>query len=91
MLLATKALYAAGVVGGDDAAEIIRYGAKSRKPLLRVVSAAAAESLSPEMAESVLKPLLKSRDAGIKKWAKHTTKSQNALRSRSAKAPRAAP
>lgn len=64
-----KAIYAAALVGGPAAAEIVDRGARSRKPNLRISAANASVHLPQSDAEPIVVRLLRSKDAGIRKTA----------------------
>lgn len=68
--LATKATYAAGRIGGSDAADLLQEASQSSHPELRVAAAGAVGGeLSAEAAADVLRPLVCDDDPGVRKLA----------------------
>lgn len=69
-MLASKAAYAAGVIGGAQAAETVLEAARSDEVTVRVAAAAAAANLDAGPASEVLESLVGDSDPGVRKVAR---------------------
>lgn len=67
--LASKAVYLASMISGNDAAPILEKAARHPDPTLRVAAAAGLRNLDPEHAERGVDPLLEDDDASVRKVA----------------------
>jgi HEAT repeat protein len=67
--LASKAVYLASQIGGDQAMPILEQATASPAPALRVAAAAATRNLEQSRAEPALDPLLRDVDPGVRKVA----------------------
>jgi len=83
-MLASKAAYAAGVIGTPAAVTVLEHAARSAVPAVRVAAAAAVGELTPELGAGVLLELLADGDSGVRRQALSSTggRSDPALRSR---------
>lgn len=68
-MLASKAVYLAGLIGGDQASEVIVAAAHRNDAAVRVAAASSTEHLSDEAAERVLVGLVIDSDPGVRKIA----------------------
>jgi HEAT repeat protein len=68
-MLATKAVYLAGLVHDERAAKLVEEAASADDPRVRVAAAAAARNVETERASGVLAPLVADDDAGVRKVA----------------------
>ncbi len=69
-MLASKATYAASLVGDGAAFEIILAAAQSDEVLVRVAAAGAARNLTTEHNSVVLETLVQDQDPGVRKVAR---------------------
>ena len=69
-MLASKAAYAASVIGGAQAAETVLEAARSDDASVRVAAAAAAANLEASQASNVLETLVGDSDPGVRKVAR---------------------
>ena len=69
VMLASKAAYAAGLVGGERATALLRQAAGHREAALRVAAASAVARLPSARAAPILEALLSDRDLGVRKVA----------------------
>jgi hypothetical protein len=69
-MLASKAAYAAGLVGGDGATAAVAHAAEHHDPVVRVAAAAAAANLTSPAASDVLETLVVDVDPGVRKVAR---------------------
>ncbi|MCB5169214.1 HEAT repeat domain-containing protein [Streptomyces bambusae] len=69
LMLATKAVYAASLLDGDQGGDVVEGAARSGEPLLRVAAAGAAVNLPAEAAVGVLGELVADPDPGVRKVA----------------------
>jgi HEAT repeat protein len=76
-LLAAKATYLAGLLDVEGSFRVIETASKSRKPALRAAAAAAAGKLTAKTPVPVLKRLLRSRTAAVRRWALRSTGMQH--------------
>jgi HEAT repeat protein len=67
VMLASKAVYLAGLVGGDEAAAVVRQAADHDDPTVRVSAAAAIKNLPDAPAMEVGRHLLRDDDVGVRK------------------------
>lgn len=65
--LASKAVYLAGLIGGDRAPEILREAMGHDDPVVRVAAAGALRNLDDETALDLALELLSDEDAGVRK------------------------
>jgi HEAT repeats len=70
-MLASKATYAAALIGGDQGVAVVREAASSEEPVVRVAAAASAANLTAEESSDVLAGLLRDPDAGVRKVARN--------------------
>jgi HEAT repeat protein len=68
-LLASKATYLAGMIGGELAAPVVQEAASSADATVRVAAAAAAAMLSESDASDVLVSLVDDADTGVQRVA----------------------
>lgn len=68
-LLAAKAAYLAGLIGGADAAAAVAKAARSSHPTVRIAAAAAATNLPAAQSDTVLLQLVDDADPGVQKVA----------------------
>jgi HEAT repeat protein len=68
-MLATKAVYLAGLIQDDAAAKVVEEAASDDDPRVRVAAAAAARNVETERASEVLAPLVSDDDPGVQKVA----------------------
>ena len=68
-LLASKAAYLTGLIGGPRATAVLQSAAVSRFPEVRVAAAAGAANLEAQAASMVLLPMLDDADVGVRKVA----------------------
>ena len=68
-LLAAKAAYLAGLIGGEESAPAVAKAARSSQPTVRIAAAAAAAHLPAEHSNSVLLQLVDDADRGVQKVA----------------------
>ena len=68
-MLATKAVYLAGLVQDERAAKLVEEAASADDPRVRVAAAAAARNVETERASGMLAPLVADDDAGVRKVA----------------------
>lgn len=69
MMLASKAVYLASVIGGGDSAAIVADAAERGDPVVRVAAAAALRNLAVDDFERVGETLLDDDDPGVRKVA----------------------
>ena len=69
-MMASKATYAASLIGGDRATDTVAQAARSDDPIVRVAAAAAASNLSADDASGVLQSLVSDADPGVRKVAR---------------------
>ena len=83
-LLAAKAAYLAGLIGGDASAPVVAKAARSGQVTVRIAAAAAAAHLPAEHSDAVLLQLVDDADRGVQKVALRSVpaKMSAALRSR---------
>lgn len=83
-MLASKAAYAAGVIGTPAAVTVLEHAARSPVPAVRVAAAAAVGELTPHLGAPVLLALLGDGDSGVRRQALGSAagRSDPALRSR---------
>lgn len=67
VMLASKAVYLAGLVGGDEAAGVVRDAADHADPTVRVSAAAAIKNMPDASALEVGRHLLADDDVGVRK------------------------
>lgn len=68
-MIASKAVYLAGLIEGEPADRLLEQAASSDDPRIRVAAAAAARHRSDEAASAVLTPLVQDDDVGVRKVA----------------------
>lgn len=68
-MLASKAIYLAGLIGGDDAGDIVLTAARDDDPTIRVAAASSTSRLSTDATEAVLIDLVADGDPGVRKFA----------------------
>ena len=68
-MLATKAVYLAGLIQDDRSAKLLEDAAKADDPRVRVAAAAAARNVEADRASGVLAPLVADDDPGVRKVA----------------------
>jgi HEAT repeat protein len=68
-MLASKAAYLAGLIGGDDATAVVVAAAHHDDATVRVAAASSTEHLTDEETEAVLVDLVGDSDAGVRKLA----------------------
>ena len=68
-MLASKAAYLAGLIGTDEAVEVLQRAARSGDVRVRIAAAASAEKLPAAAASDVLVNLVDDGDAGVQKVA----------------------
>lgn len=68
-MLASKAAYAASLIGDDDSENVVKAAAQSEDPVVRVAAAAATTNLSAALSSDVLVGLVEDPDAGVRKVA----------------------
>jgi HEAT repeat protein len=68
-MLATKAVYLAGLIQDERAAKLVEEAASADDPRVRVAAAATAKNVDTERASGVLVPLLADKDPGVQKVA----------------------
>lgn len=68
-MLASKAVYLAGLIGGEDAGEIVLTAAHDDDAAVRVAAASSTRRLSAEAGEAVLIDLVADSDPGVRKIA----------------------
>ncbi|HYI08816.1 MAG TPA: hypothetical protein VEK57_07070 [Thermoanaerobaculia bacterium] len=68
-MLASKAVYLAGVIGSEAATSIVQQGAASADVIVRVAATAAAAWMPSAHASEVLAPLVDDADVGVQKVA----------------------
>jgi HEAT repeat protein len=69
-MLASKATYAASLIGGPRAMDTIRHAAHSEEAAVRVAAAAATSNLEADAASDVLEALVVDSDPGVRKVAR---------------------
>jgi hypothetical protein len=69
VMIASKAVYLAGLIEGEPADRLLADAASSDDPRIRVAAASAARHRSDEAASAVLVPLVKDDDMGVRKTA----------------------
>ena len=67
--LASKAAYAAGVIGGGGAASVLMAATRSPQPVVRVAAAAGVKEVADQSAVPVVIELLRDRDKGMRRQA----------------------
>ncbi|MFD9903567.1 HEAT repeat domain-containing protein [Streptomyces sp. NPDC059063] len=70
LLLAAKAVYAAGLLEGDTGKDVVATAARSDEPTLRVAAAGATVNLPTESAAGLLGNLVTDPDVGVRKVAR---------------------
>jgi hypothetical protein len=68
-LLAAKATYLAGIIGGEKSVPAVEKAARSSQATIRIAAAAAAAHLPAEHSDTVLAQLVDDADAGVQKVA----------------------
>jgi HEAT repeat protein len=68
-LLASKAVYLAGLIGGDEAQPILNGAVEHSDPTVRVSAAASVQNLGDEQALELGRRLLDDDDLGVRKVA----------------------
>jgi HEAT repeat protein len=68
-MIASKAVYLAGLIEGDPADQLLAEAAASDDPRIRIAAASAARHRGDEAASAVLVPLVKDDDIGVRKTA----------------------
>jgi HEAT repeat protein len=68
-MIASKAVYLAGLIEGEPADRVLTEAASSDDPRIRVAAASAARHRSQEAASAVLVPLVRDDDIGVRKVA----------------------
>jgi HEAT repeat protein len=68
-MLATKAVYLAGLIQDERAAKLLAEAAEADEPRVRVAAAAAARNADAESASGVLSSLVTDGDLGVRKVA----------------------
>jgi HEAT repeat protein len=68
-MLATKAVYLAGLIQDDRSAKLLAKAAKADDPRVRVAAAAAARNMEADRASGLLAPLVADDDPGVRKVA----------------------
>lgn len=66
-MLASKAVYLAGLIGGDEAPRILSRAAEHADPVVRVAAAASLRNLADEAAADLGQQLIRDDDAGVRK------------------------
>ena len=79
-----KAASLAGLIGGSEAAPVLKKAAAADSPVVRVAAAAAASDLPRADAMSVLATLVQDADAGVQKTALRSVPSRPTKRLRTA-------
>ena len=69
LMLASKAVYVTGQIGGTRATEILRLGATREDRMVRIAAATTLRSLPSEQANALLATLLVDRDAECRQIA----------------------
>ena len=67
VMLATKAVYAASLIEGATAEDVVAEAAASDEPLLRIASASALVNLPEEARNRVAERLIDTEDVGVEK------------------------
>lgn len=73
-MMASKAAYLVGLVGGDRAAAVLHESARHQSALVRVATASAVAHLPLESAAAPLEALLGDADLGVRKIALRSVK-----------------
>lgn len=83
-LLAAKAVYLAGLIGGEKSVPAVLKAARSSDPMLRIAAAGAAKNLPTEHTDALLLRLVDDADLGVQKVAMRSAPAamSDALRSR---------
>jgi HEAT repeat protein len=68
-LLASKAVYLAGLIGGDEAQQILKDAVEHSDPTVRVSAAASVQNVGDEQALELGRRLLDDDDLGVRKVA----------------------
>lgn len=68
-MMASKAVYLAGLIGGDDARPILTAAAEHSDPVVRVSAAASVQNLDDDAALELGRRLLDDDDIGVRKVA----------------------
>ncbi len=68
-MVASKAVYLAGLIGGDDAGDIVLTAAHDEDAAIRVAAASSTSRLSAEASEAVLVDLVADGDPGVRRIA----------------------
>ncbi|AFR47721.1 hypothetical protein [Gordonia sp. KTR9] len=68
-MLASKATYAASLIGGEGADAVVHGAARNDDPVVRVAAAAASANLRARAANDILEALIADTDAGVRKIA----------------------
>lgn len=74
-MLAAKAAYLAGVIGGPGGATVLEEAALAEDPTIRVAAAASVQHLPPPAASNALARLLDDHDMGVRKAALRSVRS----------------
>lgn len=72
-LLAAKAVYLAGLIGGEKSVPAVLKAARSADPMLRIAAAGAAKHLPTEHTDALLLRLVDDVDIGVQKVAMRST------------------
>lgn len=83
-MLASKAVYLAGLIGGDDAGEIVLTAAHDDDAAVRVAAASSTRRLSADATEAVLIDLVADSDPGVRKMAHRAIPQRPSARLRAA-------
>jgi HEAT repeat protein len=73
MMLASKAAYAAGLIGGDQAVDVVLAAARHPNAAIRVAAAGAAAHLEGTHITAPLLQLLDDADSGVRRQALHAS------------------
>jgi hypothetical protein len=68
-MLASKAVYLAGSIGGGESLEILKKAVKSREVTIRIAAAAATALYQPQQSKEILSSLLRDKDINVRKVA----------------------
>jgi HEAT repeat protein len=70
--LASKAAYAAGLIGGEPSLAVLEKAAVSHEPVVRVAAAATARNMKEEQAVKIMDLISNDKDAGVRKVMLHS-------------------
>jgi HEAT repeat protein len=90
-MLASKAAYLAGLIGGDEAGQVVLAAAHSDDAAVRVAAASSTTRLSDEATEAVLVDLVIDSDPGVRKIAHRAVPTEPSTRLEAALARAPAP